>query len=106
MSRSNCASCFGLLVVSMTFAGCIARGPAEPLTVRHEDAPAAAGSGEPNLAVGPDGRVLLSWIEPAGEGAHGLRFSARTTGGAWSAPQTIATGPGWFVNWADFPSVA
>ena len=27
-------------------------------------------------------------------------------GGAWSAPETVAAGKDWFVNWADFPSVA
>jgi hypothetical protein len=35
-----------------------------------------------------------------------LRYATRAKGGAWSEPQTIANGRGWFVNWADFPSVA
>jgi hypothetical protein len=67
--------------------------------------PAAAGSGEPNLAVGPDGRVYLSWIEPAADSAHALRFSV-LEGDRWSAPRTIASGRDWFVNWADFPTMA
>jgi hypothetical protein len=67
--------------------------------------PAAPGSGEPNLARGPDGRVYLSWIEPAADSAHALRFSVRE-GDGWSAPRTIASGRGWFVNWADFPTLA
>jgi hypothetical protein len=56
--------------------------------------------------VAPDGRVLLSWIEPAGEGRHRLRYAGLEPGGAWSAPQTIAEGAGWFVNWADFPALS
>lgn len=67
--------------------------------------PAAAGSGEPNLTVGPDGGVYLSWIEPAADSAHALRFST-LQGDAWSPPRTIASGRGWFVNWADFPALA
>jgi len=56
-----------LVVVVLACAAC-ARGKVETrLAVRQLEAPAAAGSGEPNLAVAPDGRVLLSWIEPAGE---------------------------------------
>jgi hypothetical protein len=67
--------------------------------------PAAPGAGEPNLTTGPDGRVYLSWIEPAADSAHALRFSV-LEGDAWSAPRTIASGRGWFVNWADFPAMA
>ena len=76
-----------------------------PLVAREIGSPAAPGSGEANLAVAPDGAFVLSWIEPAGEGRHALRF-ARLEGGAWSAPRTIASGEGWFVNWADFPALA
>jgi hypothetical protein len=80
--------------------------PAEALSpVRPLPSPAAAGSGEPNLTVGPDGRVYLSWIEPAADSAHALRFSV-LQGDAWSAPRTIASGRDWFVNWADFPALA
>lgn len=66
--------------------------------------PAAPGSAEPNLAVGPDGRVYMSWIEPADSG-HALRFAV-LDGTRWSAPRTIREGRDFFVNWADFPSLA
>lgn len=66
--------------------------------------PAAGGSGEPNLATGPDGRVYLSWLEPEGDSVHALRFSTLEEGG-WSAPRTIARRSDFFVNWADFPSL-
>lgn len=86
--------------------GCTRESIEMRLSVSPLEAPAAAGSGEPNLAVAPDGRVLLSWIEPLGENRHSLRYAARAKGGAWSKPETIASGSGWFVNWADFPSLA
>jgi hypothetical protein len=67
--------------------------------------PAGPGSAQPNLAVAPDGRVHLSWIEPLPDGRHALRFAVKD-GEGWSAPRTIAEGADWFVNWADFPSLA
>jgi hypothetical protein len=67
--------------------------------------PTPEGAAQPDLIAGPDGSLLLSWIEPAGEGRHVLRF-ARHADGAWSEPRTIATGGDWFVNWADTPHIA
>ncbi|HEV3048675.1 MAG TPA: sialidase family protein, partial [Longimicrobium sp.] len=66
---------------------------------------AAPGSAEPNLTLGPDGRAYLSWIEPAPDSAHALRFAV-LEGGRWSEPRTIASGRDWIVNWADFPGLA
>jgi hypothetical protein len=72
--------------------------------VRELPSPAGPGSGQPNLAVSPDGRVYLSWIERLGEGQFSLRFAIKE-GGGWSTPKVIAEGSNWFVNWADFPSM-
>jgi hypothetical protein len=66
--------------------------------------PSAPGSGEANLAALPDGRAVLSWIEPA-DGGNAVRLAVREKE-AWSEPRTIARGPDFFVNWADFPTVA
>jgi len=74
-----------------------------PATVNSLVSPAAPGSGESHLSVGPGGEVVMSWLEPEGRG-HALRFSV-LAGSAWTAAQTVATGDNWFVNWADFPSV-
>ena len=90
----------------VALAGCAAPRFERPLAVREMTSPAGPGSGEPNLAVAPDGSVLLSWIEPAGEGRHMLRYASLDGRGSWSSPQTIAEGGGWFVNWADFPALA
>jgi hypothetical protein len=75
------------------------------ITVTELSVAAAPGSAEPNLTLGPDGRAYLSWIEPAPDSAHALRFAV-LEGGRWSEPRTIASGRDWFVNWADFPALA
>ncbi len=66
--------------------------------------PAPVGAAQPDLVLAPDGRLLLAWIEPQGEG-HALQF-ATFDGARWSRSQRIAGGDDWFVNWADTPHVA
>lgn len=75
-------------------------------TLRMMSVPAAPGSAEPNLSIGVDRTVYMSWIEPAADSAHALRYATLGRVG-FSAPATIAQGAKgeWFVNWADFPSV-
>ena len=65
--------------------------------------PAGPGSAEPNLTVASDGRVYMTWLEPADSG-FALRF-ATLDGKQWSTPRTIRAGRDFFVNWADFPSI-
>jgi hypothetical protein len=66
------------------------------------EVPAGPGAALPHVADAGD-RAMLSWVEP-GDTGHVLRF-AQWDGSAWSAARTVAAGDGWFVNWADFPSV-
>lgn len=104
-----------LLGAALLFAGCgrnTADAPAPTpaprtqaaLAVREADSPAGADSREPELFAAADGRVILSWVEQRGGKGHALRFAVRDAGG-WSEARTAAEGEGWFVNWADFPSV-
>jgi len=85
-------------VVLLAPAGC-GLGPAPTLL----ETPAAAGASLPRLSRDAEGRVWLSWVEPA-PGGHALRFTA-FDGTGWQPPRTAAEGTDWFVNWADFPSV-
>jgi hypothetical protein len=67
----------------------------ENIAAREIDSPAAAGSGNPNLSVGPNGRVYLSWIEliqSMGPKGYALKFAVRSRGGRWSTPRTITQG--------------
>lgn len=61
--------------------------------------------GEPNLFVANDGQAYLSWVEYLDDSTDALLFS-RLENDRWSEPIEIARGTDWFVNWADFPSVA
>ncbi|WP_058835946.1 sialidase family protein [Luteimonas abyssi] len=69
--------------------------------------PAAEGTQSPDLALGPDGRVMLSWIDSQPGRRHQFRFSNWWPGDArWDvAPKTIALGNRMFVNWADTPHI-
>lgn len=66
--------------------------------------PAAGGSLAPQLTASADGRVYLSWLEPAGAGGFRFRIAARD-GDAWIPRTDITRGTGLFANWADVPSV-
>lgn len=65
--------------------------------------PAGSGSRFPHLVATADGAVL-SWLQPTAAGDFALRHSSWRAG-TWSPVGTVANGDGWFVNWADFPSV-
>jgi hypothetical protein len=47
----------------------------------------------------------MSWVRKLEGRGHALQFS-RFEGEGFAAPRTIAKGRNWFVNWADFPSLA
>lgn len=86
-------------------AACDAAPTAGSAAFRTQDVPfpGGAGSGQPRLVVGADGAPILSWLEPAGDGAV-LRY-APFAGGAFGAPREVTRGDDLMVNWADFPSV-
>ncbi len=67
--------------------------------------PAGESSHLPNLSLGANGTMYLSWVEPGKDGTTRLLFAALTAKG-WSEARPVAEGSDWFVNWADFPSVA
>lgn len=89
--------------MSVTIAALAAALDAAP-TLRQMAVPAAAGSGMYSLTTAADGRTYLSWLEPAPDKRHALRFSVLEQG-EWAPARTVATGADWFVNWADHPSV-
>ncbi len=92
--------CPGLIALLSILHGC---GPA-PDAPRPLALESAAGASLPRLTAGGDNRLWLSWVESLDGGAHRLRFSRFETD-RWGPARTVAEGRGWFVNWADFPSV-
>lgn len=105
MSHRDAARRALLIALALPMCAFADRAADPPLTALRElPSPALPGGGEANLAVGPTGRVYLSWIDALPESSHALRFAV-LGGSAWSVPRTIASGREWFVNWADFPSL-
>ncbi|MBM4185544.1 MAG: exo-alpha-sialidase [Gemmatimonadetes bacterium] len=92
-----------LLFLASLLAACAQEAEVPVLGAREIESPAGPESGEPFLSADGD-RVYLSWLERA-EGGHDLQF-ADYQGGQWSQPRRIAWSDRFFVNWADFPSLA
>jgi hypothetical protein len=95
-----------LLLASVFLSAVACRAAQEPIVpVEPLASPAGPGAAESNLTVAADGQVYLSWLERAQDSSVALRF-ARYDGTAWTAARTIRSGRDFFVNWADFPSLA
>ena len=104
MQRQTFSLIMALAIVVVS--GC--SRPAEPPkapTVSEVTLPAGMGSEEPNLSAAPDGRVFLTWLQPADPDGYKLMFSVRNDKGMWAEPKMVAGGTNWFVNDADFPSM-
>jgi hypothetical protein len=81
--------------------------PAAPAAADLEmlTSPAGPGSAEPNLTVGANGKLYLSWLERAPDTTTSLRFSV-FEGSKWSPARVIRSGRDFMVNWADFPAMS
>jgi hypothetical protein len=96
--------------IPLLLLGVVACGEGTPALPSPAELPSPAGprSGEPNLFAAADGTVYLTWFEQdeTAEG-HALRFATLNPEhpDGWSAPQTVAAGRDFWVNWADFPSL-
>ncbi len=84
----------------------VQKGAADRAYIQHGwNLPSPSSVAQPDLIVTPDGRLLLSWIEPQPGKGHALKSSSFANE-QWSAPGQIAQGDDWFVNWADTPHLA
>lgn len=63
----------------------------------------AGGAQTPNVQVGTDETLTLTWQEEAGD-ASVVRLATRPAGGPLSEPTTLTRSSSLFVNWADFPA--
>lgn len=65
--------------------------------------PAGKPAESPRLSQGPNGRVIVSWMERGAEHSS-LRY-AEFEDGDWSSAHDVVADPDMFVNWADLPAV-
>jgi hypothetical protein len=83
----------------------VAANPPSTLVVRELPAIAGQPSGQPQLAVDAQGRVVVSWLERIGNGPrYAFKYSFRV-GDGWGPARTIVERDNFFVNWADVPSI-
>ena len=91
------------LLVAMILAACTQYEPPYLGEPKPMALPAGKNVLGPRFSSGPDGTVLLSWMQHAKQGAT-LRFS-RLEFDKWQPAQDVVTDPAMFANWADLPSV-
>lgn len=68
--------------------------------------PAPPGSGQPDLAATPQGRLALSWLNSEGDRRTLLQYAEFGMEDRWEGPLTIAVGHSFIVNAADTPHIA
>lgn len=68
--------------------------------------PALPDTAQPDLALAPDGRMILSWISQSPGRRPALQISEYSPDRGWDAVRTVAVGNSMMVNWADTPHVA
>lgn len=92
-----------LLISSISFFLFFGCGNNNELQFSNIDNPALDNASLPRLFTDNEGTVFLSWVEQNQKMAE-LKYSSFTDD-TWSEPYTVAADTGWFVNWADFPSI-
>jgi hypothetical protein len=93
---------FALLLLA-TPCGALASGA--PLATREVAIATGDGAGQASVAVDPREGFVVTWQEQDGSG-HALRFAVVDREGRERRRGLVARGENWFVNWADFPSLA
>lgn len=81
-------------------------GPVSALTVEAPSWTPGTGSAQPSVTSAGDGQFALTWQQRAGE-QGALRVAVFAASAAQPARVSdVASGKNWFLNWADFPSLA
>lgn len=83
---------------------CLVGGMAGAAEVSPMPVATGGNSSLPRLVTGTDGSVYLSWVSR--RGAMSSLSWSKLADGVWQPPQLVSQGDDWFINWADFPSLA
>ncbi|MFL0070742.1 hypothetical protein [Tenacibaculum maritimum] len=59
----------------------------------------------PALFANDKEELFLSWVKKVDDSTSFLKYS-KLVNGAWKLPKGIVKGTNWFVNWADYPTIA
>ena len=96
-------SCLTATAAAAAVVACTGPVTPPPFEIVSIDVPTLGAATSPRLAKGPDGRVLLSWLQ-TGSAAAALNYSPYADD-SWGAAKTVSESEDMFVNWADLPSV-
>ncbi len=91
------------LLATAALVACTGPAAPPPFEVVTIDVPIMGTASSPRFAQGPDGQVLMSWLQ-TDSAAAALNYS-RYADGTWGAARTVSESAQMFVNWADLPSV-
>lgn len=91
-----------ILLIAMTLS--CQTADEKKVEVKRMSPPVSANSMQPYLSVNGS-ELLLSWTEKENDSAFALYFS-KFEDDKWTEKTLIKRGDNWFVNWADFPSIA
>jgi hypothetical protein len=97
-----------LRILATAVLACLTATPAMAL-IEVVQLPALAPDGtaaEPSVAADGEGGFVLTWQARLADGSTALDFTRVAANGSRGEAGRIASGTGWFVNWADFPSLA
>ena len=78
---------------------------ARSVKIQQVEVPCLPGGALPSLTLNHSGIPLISWVDREADGTAVLKF-AKWQGNEWSPPREIVRGKTWFVNWADYPTMA
>lgn len=103
-----------IAIVSLSFLAACSNRPGQEKRQLNDDwipvfeaiqSPAEANSFYPRLALSEDKEALhISWYSKTAPDTTGLYTAVREEN-QWSAPELVAEGSDWFINWADFPNL-
>ena len=99
----TCLLLFVLLLNGCEQTPATAQGAPESLVF--VDTPARFFSAQPKLVKNSAGQIYLSWIQHNANESATLQAAAFADG-VWQDAFDIANGTNWFINWADFPTLA
>ena len=93
-----------LLLLLFTFNFCSQPEDQQPAFIEELESPTGINASLPYLLRGEDGKLYLSWIEQK-DSLASFYFSVLKDN-KWTSPEKITEGTNWFINWADYPTIA
>lgn len=99
--RTALAAAFGALILT----GCQGGADVDADAQQVWPLPAGAGSAQPDLSLGADGRIRLSWLQQQPGQRSRLQYAEFDGDGNWGPARTVAVGSRLLANWADIPHV-